>query len=141
MDITRLLTILAAFLLLICLTLSITTLTVLRNTIDETDAWQAKAADLSARLDASLAVLEGIDISISTSTIPEESDTEVDILYNRFCVKETDGKIGIYSEEGYLVRLLDTDVRTLPATEREALSRGITVSSWGELLELIQDYT
>ena len=140
MDTSKLFAILSAFLLLICLTFSLTSLTVLRNTVDETDARLKEAEALIGALNDSITDLEKIAPSISVSVDSEGEDIETDILYNRFWIKETGGKIGVYSEEGYLIRLIETDVSTLPKAEREALGVGISVSSWSELIERIQDY-
>ncbi len=137
MDVTKIWTVLCAFLLLICLTLAITSLVVLRNAVAETDAWHSRATALTDELEACIAVFGEERDSYPTGAVP---DTEVDVLYNRFCIRETGGKIGIYSDEGYLVRLLDTPVSTLPSEERRALEKGITVNSWEELFERIQSY-
>lgn len=74
-----------------------------------------------------------------TAEEPEKS-VDADVLYDVFCVRETRGKIGIFTSEGYLVRMLDVDVSTLPEADRSALAEGIAVTSWGELIALIQDY-
>ncbi len=140
MDTSKLFAILSAFLLLICLIFSLTSLTVLRNTVHETDARLADAEILMESLNDSIAKLKEYDPSVSVSTDIEKDDIDADILYNRFSIKETGGKIGIYSAEGYLIRLIETDVNTLPRAEREALIVGITVNSWSELIERIQDY-
>lgn len=67
-------------------------------------------------------------------------DVEADILYDVFSLRESNGKIGVYTEAGYLIRLLDVDVATLPRADREQLSEGICVNSWRELIALIEDY-
>lgn len=74
-----------------------------------------------------------------TAEEPEKS-VDADVLYDVFCVRETRGKIGIFTSEGYLVRMLDVDVSTLPEADRSALASGIAVTSWDELIALIQDY-
>ncbi len=142
MDTAKIWTILCAFLLLICLTLSITSVVVLRNALAENEAWQTRTRALTEDLAACLAHLEEDpdSIPVDTPTGDGGSDVDADVLYNRFCLRETGGKIGIYNDEGYLVRLLDTDVQTLPAAEREALQNGFCVNSWEELLEWIQNY-
>ncbi len=145
MDTAKIWTVLCAFLLLICLTLSITSVVVLRNALAENDAWQTRAQALTEDLVACLSRLEEDPDSIPVDTPLDDggsgdADMDADILYNRFCLRETGGKIGIYNDEGYLVRLLDTDVQTLPPSEREALQNGFCVNSWEELLEWIQNY-
>ena len=140
MDISKLFSILSAFLLLICMTFSITALVVLRNTVNETDVWLDAAGKLLADLNASVERLKDYDPSISVSADADKEETDVDILYHRFTIRETGGKIGVYTPEGYLIRTIEIDVSTLPRTEREALIAGITVDSWKELFERIQDY-
>ena len=50
------------------------------------------------------------------------------------------GKIGIFTPDGYFIRLLDVDIRTLPESDLAALKDGIIVTSRAELLERIQDF-
>ncbi|MBQ9131204.1 MAG: hypothetical protein IJX62_01860 [Clostridia bacterium] len=78
------------------------------------------------------------DGSISTST--GAAGTTAESESTSFCIKAVNGKIGIYTADGYLVRLLDLDVATLPQRERQALEKGISMNSWQELLALLQDY-
>jgi len=49
-------------------------------------------------------------------------------------------KIAIYTSDGYLVKTLDLVVDTLPEADQSALREGISVSSWREVLALIQDF-
>ena len=69
------------------------------------------------------------------------SDTPTDILVQEFCVREADGTVAIYTGDGYLVRYLDVEVSLLPKEDQDALKKGILLSSWKELLALIEDYT
>lgn len=138
MDTTRVFSILCALLLLITLTLSITTLVVLRNAVSESQAALQAAGGLIEELDVAVGVLK--EESIFVSTEEEEPSTEADVLYQKFCMKETNGRIGVYSEEGFLIRIIDANVELLPERERNALREGITVNSWRELAALIQDY-
>ena len=140
MDTSKLFSILSAFLLLICMTFSITALVVLRNTVDETDIRLDTAGALLRDLNTSIEELKEYGPSISASADAEKDEVDADILYHRFTIRETDGKIGIYSADGYLIRVIETDISTLPRAEREALIAGITVDSWKELFERIQDY-
>lgn len=138
MDTSRIFSILCAFLLLITLTLSITTLVVLRNAVAESEATLGAADALINELDVAVGVLK--EESIFTSTDTEAPSVDADILFQRFCMKETNGRIGIYTEDGYLVRIIDVDVTLLPKQEQITLQEGITVNSWRELVDLIQDY-
>ena len=141
MDFSMLTSILCVFVLLVCLTLSITTLTVLRNALEENDVLQEDASALVEELNACVAELNSAladGESIPTGSTPEGS---TDAASECYCLRTVNGKIGIYTAEGYLVRLLDVLVDDLPPTDREALSKGICVGSWREVISLLQDYT
>lgn len=57
------------------------------------------------------------------------------------CILRTsNGKIGIFTTDGYLIRTLEVDLRTLPESDRSALEAGIWVSSRAELLERLEDF-
>jgi len=142
MDASKIFTILCAFLLVICLVLSITALIVMRNAVSESQTWHDRAAVLVSNLNTLLENVDESDDSVSTSTDSDtnEPSTDVDVLYNRFTMRETEGKIGVYTEEGYLIRLIDVNVKTLPKEEQDRLLDGISVNSWRELIELMQDY-
>jgi hypothetical protein len=84
---------------------------------------------------------KGQSESAPDQSISQPNDTPTDILVQTFCVRETEGRIAIYTGDGYLVRYLDVEVSLLPSEDQEALKHGITLSSWKELLALIEDYT
>ena len=137
MDSTRIILMLCVFLLSICLVFSISALMVLRNAVEEADRVRVDAKGL---LDDFQSSLKKQEESTGGQESPDPS-ISVDVLYDTFCMRESGGKIAIYTSEGYLVRILDVSVDTLPEADRNALRTGITVSSWKELLALIQDYT
>ncbi len=136
MDISRLISVMCVFLLAVCLILSITALTVLRNTVEES---KQACQDVQCFLES----MEE-ETRLSEETPPTEIEVDnsvpVDVLSNRFCMKEINGKVAIYTSDGYLVRLLDISVETLPHADQQALRQGIEVSSWKEILALIQDF-
>ncbi len=139
MDISKIMTALCGFTLAICLTLSITTLTVLRNAVKENDAVQKEAQSLVDGLNEyadQLRQEESDDDSLPTSADPSGTVTVSSV----FTVRESGGKIGVYTQEGYLIRLLDVSVDSLPPADREALRNGIRAESWKELLSLMEDY-
>ena len=80
------------------------------------------------------------DESISVSVTPNES-TNTTQSQTRFCLKSVCGVLGIYTDQGEPVRMLDTEVSLLPAADRKNLEAGIWVDSWKEMLALIADYT
>ena len=135
MDISRIISVMCVFLLSVCLILSIGTLTVLRNAVDESNRACREAQ----------AFLETMGDQLKESEPPSE-DAEVDnsipadVLYEQFCMREVNGRIAIYTADGYLIRLLDVSVKTLPEADQAALREGICVSSWKEILALMQDF-
>lgn len=135
MDISRIISVMCVFLLAVCLILSITALTVLRNAVDE-------STQACMEVQCFLESLEDQQINEEPPQTDVEVDNSipVDVLSNHFCMREINGKIAIYTSDGYLVRLLDICVETLPHADQQALQQGIEVSSWKEILALIQDF-
>ena len=138
MDASKIFTVLCAFLLVICLTLSITALVVMRHAVDELAAWQEGVSIPVGNPDPLPTDTE--EESLPSDTPDGKETTEADVLYNRFYLRAVEGGIGVYTEEGYLIRHLAVAIETLPLQEQNALREGIRVSSWRELLERIQDY-
>ena len=56
-------------------------------------------------------------------------------------IKEHEKKIGIFSEDGALLRVLDIYTNTLPSTDQRLLREGIVVTSQSDLYALIEDYS
>ena len=140
MDISKLLAVLCCFVLIVCLTLSITTLVVLRHAVAENGALQNEAESLVAELNGCVDVLN--QSIAQENSVPTVNDTtQADVLSDAFCIREVNGKIGVYTSDGYLIRLLEVNVDTLPQKDREALKKGIVINSWRELIAIIQDYT
>ena len=69
-----------------------------------------------------------------------QPDAEAGVLFDRLSIRESDGKIGVYTEDGFLIRTIDVSIDTLPQSDREALKTGITINSWRELIALIEDF-
>lgn len=71
-------------------------------------------------------------------------DTEEDSSHNtqqKWIVKEHEGRIGIFSEDGELYDVIDTYIKTLPEADRRMLGEGIEISSRDELNSIIEDYS
>ena len=139
MDASKILLVICAFALIVCLTLCITTLAVLRNAVAENGTLQSEATVLVEKLDGCVERLDGYtpeDGSIEVSGGAETSKKETG-----FCLRENNGSIGVYTIDGYLIKILDVSPSTLPKAAREALQKGVTVGSWEELIGLMQDYT
>jgi hypothetical protein len=138
MDITKIFTILCGFLLIICLTLSITCLVVMRNAVDETSFWQDRAEALVGELGGCVQAMKDIESEDVPVIAPEETDKEKEST--RYCLRLDGDSIGIYDADGYLIKNLHTSVSILPQKEREKLTAGIWTESWGEMQKLVQDY-
>ena len=136
MDIAKLCTIICAFTLIVCLIFSITSLTSLRNALEENDALQAQTEALNERLDGCVDQLnQQLEQHFTpTAAMPTVSEPT---LY----LRESNGKVGVYTTEGDLLYQVDVSTLTLPPAERKALANGIEVRGWKELLALVRDYT
>ena len=140
MDASKILLVICAFTLIVCLTLCITALAVLRNAVAENSVLQSEASVLVEQLDGFVERIEGVSESGGDGSI-EVGGKEPSLSASGFCLRETNGKIGVYTADGYLVKLLEVSVSTLPKAARDALKEGICAASWEELLALIADYT
>ena len=140
MDASKILLIICAFALIVCLTLCITTLAVLRNAVSENGSLQGEASVLVQKLDECVERLDEFTPAPNDS-IAASGTTDTTNTTQGFCLRESNGALGIYTADGYLVKTLDVSINTLPSAARDALRKGITVGSWEELIELIQDYT
>ncbi len=133
MDTSKILIILCCFILIVCLTLAISTLTLLRNTVDESRTVQEDAAELVGKMELLAEFLT--ENSIPVAGTPEESGA------SGFYLTEINGNVGIYTSDGYLLKILDINPDALPPADREALADKIPLASWRELISWVQDYT
>ena len=138
MDITKIFAILCGFLLIICLTLSITCLVVMRNAVEETSVWQDRAEALVNELDGCVEAMKNIENEDLPVLAPNDTDKETE--QTRYCLRLTENGIGIYDADGYLLKRLESNANLLPVKERERLTAGIWVESWGDAQKLMQDY-
>jgi len=58
-----------------------------------------------------------------------------------YCVRECDGIIGVYDLSGELMYTVEVYTKTLPERDRVLLREGIHADSYGELLQILGDYT
>ncbi len=135
MDISRIISVSCVFLLALCLILSICVMSFLKNAVTESTQACLEVQEL----------LETVSTHVETPSHTAEdtmvdSSIPTDVLYHQFCMRESNGKIAIYTSDGYLVKTLDLVVDTLPEADQSALREGISVSSWREVLALIQDF-
>ncbi len=79
-----------------------------------------------------------VDAYVNEDTNVGEISEEPEISWT---VKEYFGKIGIFTEDGKLMKTLEVYTKTLPKTDRDLLREGIVVTSYEALESLIEDYT
>ena len=73
-------------------------------------------------------------------TDDESIETNVDVLgSNGFLIRELDGKIGVYTKSGALLKVVDIPIKLFPQQEQQAIQNGIEVDSIDELLKIMQD--
>ena len=136
MDMAKLFTVISAFLLIVCLVFSITTLASLRNALEENDQLQAQAQELTTRLDGCVDQLNQQleEHFLPTSSTPTAAEPTL-------IVHEVNGRVGVFTQDGEMLYSVDVSALSLPPAEREALAKGIEVHGWKALLALIRDYT
>ena len=140
MDFSKIFAIISTFVLIVCLTLSITTLVILRNAIDENEQLQVEADRLLDDLNASV---DKLDTTVNTKPPSNQTEQE-DVLTNAeaevFSVREYNGKIAIYNADGAMIHWVDVNTALLPIGERTALEQGIEIQTWDSLISYLQDY-
>ena len=77
-------------------------------------------------------------IYVYTEVEPEAEDTTP--KESTWIVREHEEKIGIFTEDGVLLRVLDVYTKTLPRADRSLLREGIAVSSRQDLYALMEDF-
>ena len=96
---------------------------------------------LGAAISASDAIDRINDIE-ATIKLNEDTSKEVenDISEEKFTVKDSGGRIGVFGSDGKLVFLTEIYTKTLPASDRELLREGFTAYGREELYEILGDY-
>jgi hypothetical protein len=139
MDVTKVYALLCGFLLIVCLTLAITCLVVMRNAVEETSAWQGRAEALVGELGGCVQAMKDLGVEEDLPVLaPEQNEEENE--RERYCLRLDGDSIGVYDAEGYLIQRSATQASLLPVSERERLAAGIWVASWAEVGRLLQDY-
>ena len=90
------------------------------------------------------AVTQIVYIPIITETDSEaitETQIENETTEFIYTVKSYEGKIGIFTDSGALVRVLEGYIKTLPKADQNMLEKGVLVTSEAELHSIIEDYT
>lgn len=142
MFFSKILNILCAFLLVVCLCISVTTLCALRNALDENQQLQETAKQLLRELDQSVLVMNAIaetpDEEPNEPKEPGTLETQQRTVYKLQTVGQ---RIGVYTAEGELLKLVDVEPKTLPTDIQQLLQDGIALSSFEELTSILQDLT
>lgn len=95
--------------------------------------------------ESEISILDGKVSSIisyierSESNVPVQGDVSAKTA--KYTVKEIEGRIGIFSSDGSLIRLLPVIVEFLPEADRKLLSDGIDLYDDASLASLIEDYS
>lgn len=71
---------------------------------------------------------------------PKETDTEADDTEKVYIVREHMGRIGIFDEDGTLIKDLEVYVKTLPEADKRMLKEGFEVMGDKQLNAIIEDY-
>lgn len=111
----------------------------LREEQANTPAYKDALTDEEQTTEPTTQTAPGTDDRNTTAQSPEPPVT--DAAAAAYTVRELDGRIGIYGEDGTLLRTVNVSVATLPRADREQLAAGITLTSRQELEALILDFS
>ena len=92
---------------------------------------------LSALYTAAKAIRTSKETRVTDETKKTE-DTQKSLSYT---IREYRGRIGVFSESGDLLEIIDTPIIALPQSDRDKLSLGITVRNESELSSFREDYS
>ena len=85
---------------------------------------------------------EDLSVDLSANGNPAgESDIAQEKSSQRYTVREYEGHIGIFLEDGTLQSELKTPVELLPEIDQKKLQEGIAVNTEEELILLMESYT
>ena len=71
---------------------------------------------------------------------PETNSEDTAATESTWIVREHDERIGIFTEDGVLLRVVDVYTKTLPKADRILLREGIAVTSRQDLYALMEDF-
>lgn len=71
---------------------------------------------------------------------PQGTETEAQNTEKIYTVREYMGKIGIFDENGTLIKVLEVYVKTLPEADKRILEEGFDVVGEKQLNSIIEDY-
>lgn len=76
----------------------------------------------------------------SGSDLSNDPDTAVHETVS-YILREYNGKLGVFSVDGGLLKTVSVMVASLPEADRRALNEGICVASYAELTALLEDFS
>ena len=79
-------------------------------------------------------------VYMGTETPPQKTDATTEESHV-WIVREYEGQIGVFTEDGKLVKTLNVYTKTLPETDRRLLKEGIRVTSERQLYSILEDYS
>lgn len=94
--------------------------------------------------DITAPITEIVYIPVFSETDTEtatETESETQTSETEYTVKSYEGKIGIFTDNGTLIRVIDVYIKTLPKADRTLLEKGFVVLGETELYAIIEDYT
>ena len=86
-------------------------------------------------------VVETDYVYVYMGTSPTTEQTDATEEAHGWIVREYEERIGVFSENGELVRVIDVYTKTLPEADRRLLREGIRVTSEKQLYSIIEDYS
>lgn len=83
---------------------------------------------------------------ISDEKTPDESSSEPiemmrQIKAERYIMREYEGRLAVFAEDGSLVKIYETNLSLLPEYDQKLLKNGIAIVGEEELRARIEDYT
>ena len=100
---------------------------------------QKSIAELNLRIDSLEAGSRELFDFVADIQSGAEADTPAS-SQKKYVIREHNGKIGIFLPSGELLREFGVYVKTLPASDRELLRKGIEIGDDSQLYSIIQDY-
>ena len=138
MNIGKIFTLLCAMILSVCLVFAISSLTVLRNAVAETDRVRQETEQMLAVYQKSE---ETAAIPVQADPLKDQpSETPPAAEPQGFCLREERGKVGIFTSDNHLIALTDISVDLLPLSDQELLRAGIRLDSWSDLRSALDDF-
>ena len=146
MRIGRILFALCGLVLAVSAMFAVSTVKALRDAVKEADEARERAEQVLAELRReTVAASAGAQSGTEREPGPTEETGDAvptaAVPDPTYYLRAWDGTVCVFSEEGYLIRRLETDLRTLSPADRAALEAGVAANGREELAARIGDYT